>query len=70
MFKPGKGIFRDYDHFYLGKGTRILQFERAADEAKVQKPLGITRYFFEQRLGTRISATSGSQKGLSNSLAI
>jgi hypothetical protein len=52
VFKPGKGFFRDYDHFYLGKGTRILQFERAADEAKVQKPLVITRYFFEQRLGT------------------
>jgi Replication initiator protein A len=52
VFKPGKGFFRDYDHFYLGKGMRILQFERAADEARVQKPLAITRYFFEQRLGT------------------
>ncbi len=51
VFKPGKGFFRDYDHFYLGKATRILQFERAADEAKIQKPLAITRYFFEQRLG-------------------
>src|SRR5205823_5765989 len=52
VFKPGKGFFRDYDHFYLGKSTRILQFERAADEAQVQRPLAITRYFFEQRLGT------------------
>jgi Replication initiator protein A len=52
VFRPGKGFFRDYDHFYLGKSTRILQFERAADEAKVQQPLAVTRYFFEQRLGS------------------
>jgi flagellar motility protein MotE (MotC chaperone) len=52
VFKPGRGFFRDYDHFYLGKNTRILQFERAADEARVQKPLSVVRYFFEKRLGT------------------
>lgn len=51
VFRPGKGFFRDYEYFYLRKSTRILQFERAADEVQVQKPLAITRYFFEQRLG-------------------
>ena len=52
VFKPGKGFFRDYEIFYLGKHTRILQFERAADEAQIQQPLTIARYFVESRLGT------------------
>jgi len=52
VFKPGKGFFRDYENFYLGKHTRILQFERAADEAQIQQPLVVARYFLEQRLGS------------------
>lgn len=51
VFKPGRGFFRDYETFYLGKHTRILQFERAADEAEIQQPLVVARYFLEQRLG-------------------
>ena len=48
VFTPGSGFFTDYDLFYHGSTARVLQFQRAADEAKIQAPMELTRYFYQK----------------------
>lgn len=48
VFKPGAGFFLDYDLFYHGSTARVLQFQRAADEASIQGPVELTRYFYRR----------------------
>ena len=46
VFTPGEGFFDDYELFYHGSPARVMQFQRAADEAKIQAPVDLTRYFY------------------------
>ena len=48
VFVPGTGFFLDYDLFYSGSKARVLQFQRAADEAKIHVPMELTRYFYQR----------------------
>ena len=47
VLTPGAGFFLDYDLFYHGSKARVLQFQRAADEAHIQAPLEFARYFYQ-----------------------
>ena len=48
VFRPGAGFFADYDLFYAGSSARVLQFQRAADEASIHGPLELTQYFYQK----------------------
>ena len=48
VFTPGAGFFADYDLFYHGSAARVTQLQRIADEAKIQAPIELTRYFYRR----------------------
>lgn len=50
IFKPGKGFFHDYEHFYRKDGNRLLQFQEAADRAQLKAPYTAVREFYRQTL--------------------
>jgi hypothetical protein len=47
VFCPGKGFFEDYRLFY-DRAQLTLQFNRAFDENKTQKPMSLVRYFYQR----------------------
>ena len=50
VFKPGKSFFHDYEHFYRKDGTRLLQFQEAADRAHLKTPYTAVRQFYKSVL--------------------
>ena len=45
-FRPGAGFFTDYQTFYLGSRSRVLQFQQSADAANIKDPMELTAYFY------------------------
>jgi hypothetical protein len=46
VFYPGNGFFKDYQEFY--GGHLQLQFDKASDERRLQKPMEIVNYFYKK----------------------
>jgi hypothetical protein len=52
VFRPGRGFFEDYEHFYRRRMQAELPFTLAVDEHAIQKPQEIVRYFYQKLYGT------------------
>jgi DNA-binding XRE family transcriptional regulator len=52
VFRPGRGFFEDYEHFYRRRMQAELPFTLAVDEHTIQKPQEIVQYFYEKLYGT------------------
>ena len=48
VFRPGAGFFSDYQTFYLGGRSRVLQFQQSADAANIKDPMELTAYFYKR----------------------
>lgn len=51
VFRPGRGFFEDYEHFYRRRMQAELPFTLAVDEHTIQKPQEIVRYFYQKLYG-------------------
>ena len=52
VFRPGRGFFEDYEHFYRRRMQAELPFTLAVDETTIQKPQEVVRYFYQKLYGT------------------
>lgn len=50
VFRPAVGFFEDYQTFYLGNRSRVLQFQQSADTANIKDPMELTAYFYQKLL--------------------
>jgi hypothetical protein len=48
VFRPGSGFFQDYDDFYKGGRSRVLQFQHASDHAEIKGPIESVAYFYKK----------------------
>jgi hypothetical protein len=51
-FRPGRGFFEDYEHFYRRRMQIELPFTFAVDENTIQKPQELVQYFYQKLYGT------------------
>lgn len=52
VFRPGRGFFEDYEHFYRRRMQAELPFTLAVDEHAIQRPQEVVRYFYQKLYGT------------------
>jgi hypothetical protein len=52
VFRPGPGLFEDYERFYSRRFQPELPFALAYDENTIQKPQETVRYFYQKLYGT------------------
>jgi hypothetical protein len=52
VFRPGRGFFEDYEHFYRRRMQIELPFTFAVDENTIQKPQELVQYFYQKLYGT------------------
>jgi hypothetical protein len=52
VFRPGRGFFEDYEHFYRRRMQAELPFTLALDENTIQKPQEMVHYFYRKLYGT------------------
>jgi len=52
IFRPGRGFFEDYEHFYRRRMQAELPFTLALDENTIQKPQEMVHYFYRKLYGT------------------
>lgn len=52
VFRPGQAFFKDYELFYLGSRTRVLQFQQTADQHAIQRPYELAKLFYTKLHGT------------------
>lgn len=52
VFSPGTGFYEDYKKFYGQYPQMELPFKQVSEERYIQKPMLLTKYFYQKLLGT------------------
>lgn len=51
IFRPGKGFFLDYEHFYRIRNVRQLQFKNTSNQLDYHDPIDVVLAFFSKAKG-------------------